>query len=393
MPSQRLQIDLNYLGNNNILIYPLYSENGEKILDARAVLSPERVNGIIEKYGNIVYYSFSEEMSNIPNHRISAAFYQSREIEEEILKTDKLSKNSYNKAENLIENVLDDLHTSDTDTIKLLKDLNSFDDYTYNHSVNVLLLTAVFATKMGKFTTQELKGLLLGAYLHDIGKLKIDKQLLNKKGKLTVSEYQKMKRHPQLGYELIRNVAENDKIVQQVVLFHHEKYNNKGYYNLPYENLPLYPKLVSICDVFDALTTNRPYRLAVSPAHAFKVILNSLNVQFDFQIISDFVNKLGSILNNSQFFYSKFDICELNSQELAIIMDYGKEDILKPDVIVFCKFEKSKNNLNVRFYDKPKLIKIRESENLLMSRILTNKRQIDSLKDKLLERSLLQISV
>ena len=260
-------------------------------------------------------------------------------------------------------------------------------------TIPVLLLTAVFATKMGKFTTQELKGLLLGAYLHDIGKLKIDKQLLNKKGKLTVSEYQKMKRHPQLGYELIRNVAENDKIVQQVVLFHHEKYNNKGYYNLPYENLPLYPKLVSICDVFDALTTNRPYRLAVSPAHAFKVILNSLNVQFDFQIISDFVNKLGSILNNSQFFYSKFDICELNSQELAIIMDYGKEDILKPDVIVFCKFEKSKNNLNVRFYDKPKLIKIRESENLLMSRILTNKRQIDSLKDKLLERSLLQISV
>ena len=391
MATERLKIDLTFLGPESVLIYPLYADNGEKVLDARTALSIEIINNIIQKHGKIVYYSFSEEMGNIPNHRIYNALHKSREIMDEIVKTDKISKTKYKESEELIEVILDDLVSSETDTIKLLKDLNSYDDYTYNHSVNVLLLTSVFSHKLKKYTMEELRSLLLGAFLHDIGKMKLDKQLLNKKGKLNVSEFQKMKRHPQLGYEIIKNVASSDVIVQQCILFHHEKFNTKGYYGLPYENLPMFPKIIAICDVFDALTSRRPYRNASAPANALKIILNSTNNHFDYELINRFINILGPFVNNTKHFYGKHEICELDSQELALIVKLGERDILKPEVVIFCKFQKAKGRVNVKFYEKPFKVNLENDNKRLMINILSDEYQVLSIKNKLLERSLLMM--
>ncbi|MBN2040433.1 MAG: HD domain-containing protein [Spirochaetes bacterium] len=391
MATERLKIDLTYLGPDSVLIYPIFSNAGEKILEARTPLSNEKITNIIEKHGKIVYYSFSEDMGNIPNHRIYSALNKSREIMDEIVKTDQISKARYKESEELVEVMLNDLVASETDTIKLLKDLNSFDDYTYNHSVNVLLLVSVFSHKLKRFSLDELKSMLLGAFLHDIGKMKLDKQLLNKRGKLDVTEYQKMKRHPQLGYEIIKNIDASNKIVQQCILFHHEKFNNKGYYGLPYENLPLYPKIISICDVFDALTSKRPYRSAASPADALKIILNSINNHFDYDLISKFVNILGPFLNNTRHFYGKHEICELNTNELALIIKLGEKDILKPEVIVFCKFQKSRSRINVKFYDKPFKVNLEDDKLRIMINVLSNEYQVYSLKNKLLEKSLLRV--
>lgn len=393
MISGKLKIDLAYLGNNNILIYPIYSEQGEKILDARVVLTEEKKNEIIEKYGNTVYYTFSGEMENIPNHLINNAYNKSRDIMTEIVKTDKISKITYREADELIQMILKELHSAETQTIKLLKALNSFDDYTYSHSVNVMILTAVFASKLKMFTKEEMKSLLLGAFLHDIGKMKIDKQIINKKGVLNASEFKKIKRHPQLGYELIKKTGVKDKIVQQVILFHHEKFNDRGYYGLPYDHLPVFPKLVSICDIFDALTTRRPYRDATSPALALRMIVNSINNHFEYSIISNFINKLGEILNNMQYFYGKYEICELNTRELGLIIEPSGTDMLKPKVIVFCKFDRSKNKINVKFYEKPIKVNLLDDPSRMMTKILSNNQQIATIKDRLLERSLLNSCV
>jgi putative nucleotidyltransferase with HDIG domain len=391
MTTERLKIDLTYLGPESMLIYPLYSDRGEKILDARTALSIEILNNIIQKHGKIVYYSFADEMGNIPNHRIYTALNKSREIMNEISKTDKISKIKYKESEDFIEVLLNDLVSSETDTIKLLKDLNSYDDYTYNHSVNVLLLVSVFSHKLKKYTMEELKSLLLGAFLHDIGKMKLDKQLLNKQGKLNVTEFQKIKRHPQLGYEIIKSVASSDVIVQQCILFHHEKFNNKGYYGLPYENLPHFPKIVSICDVFDALTSRRPYRNAVSPANALKILLNSINNHFDYDLVNKFINIVGPFVNNTRHFYGRHEICELNTQELALIIGLGEKDILKPEIVVFCKYQKTRTKINVKFYDKPFRIKLQDDDKRIMINILSNEYQVYSIKNKLLERSLLKM--
>ncbi|MFH0976776.1 MAG: HD domain-containing phosphohydrolase [Spirochaetota bacterium] len=391
MTTERLKIDLSYLGPESILIYPLYTEKGEKILEARTALSVDIINNIIQRHGKVVYYSFADEMGNIPNHRIFSALHKSREIMDDIIHTDKISKARYRESEELVELMLNDLVSSETDTIKLLKDLNSYDDYTYNHSVNVLLLAAVFANKMKKYSMDEMKSLMLGAFLHDIGKMKLDKQLLNKKGKLDVSEFQKMKRHPQLGYEIIKGIAGSDTIVQQCILFHHEKFNNKGYYGLPYEHLPTYPKIIAICDVFDALTSRRPYRSAASPAIALKTLLNSINNHFDYDLVDKFINMLGPFVNNTRHFYGKHEICELNTQELALIVGLGEKDILKPDVFVFCKYQKTKNKINVKFYEKPFKVNLQNDEHRFMMNVLSNEYQVYSLKNRLLEKTLLKM--
>jgi len=389
MATEKVKIDLTFLGQNNIIIYPIYSKDGEKILEARTRLTTTLINRIIKKYGKDVYYSFSEEMDNIPNHRINTAYNTSRDIMEEVANTGKLSKSRYRDSEILIENLLNDLHSTETETIKLLKNLNDFDDYTYNHSVNVLLLTAVFSSMFDDMTQDEIKSLLLGAYLHDIGKMKIDKQLLNKNGSLNGAEFMSMKRHPQLGYEMIKDIVPNDSILQQTILFHHEKFNNQGYYGIPYENLPLYPKMVSICDVFDALTSKRPYRGAISPSDALKIILNSVNEHYDYDLINLFINKMGPVINSTYYFYSKYHICELNRKELGLITDFGKNNILNPEVIVFARLVRKDTAISIQYYKKPQKINLEDDESRIMTNIMTDEYQISQIKDALLERCLM----
>ncbi|MGQ9844510.1 MAG: HD-GYP domain-containing protein [Spirochaetota bacterium] len=172
------------------------------------------------------------------------------------------------------------------------------------------------------------------------------------------------------------------------LLFHHERYNNNGYYGLPYDNLPIYPKIIGLCDIYDALTSKRPFRSAIEPSNALKAILNAINQQFDYQLINIFINKLGPILNNTQSFYTHNDICELNTQELAIIKDFGINDMLKPKVIIFCKFQRDGEQLLARFYEKPLEIDLsQDPNNGYMIKIINNYKQLQSIQKKLEEKN------
>jgi putative nucleotidyltransferase with HDIG domain len=389
--SDKIKIDLTYLGPNNIIVYPLYTKEGEKIVEAREVLTSEKINSIIQKYGKVLYYSFTDQLGVIPPHKLNSAFNFSKEIMAEVHDSDRINLATYKKSEKLIDDIMNDLYLSDINSIRLLKSFKSFDEYTFTHSVNVLVLSAVFATKLGIFSKSELRSMAIGAFLHDIGKMKIDKQLLNKKEKLAVDEFQKMKRHPQLGYEIVKNLLSENTIVQQVVLFHHEKYNNEGYYGLPYDSLPVFSKIVSICDVFDALTTTRPYRSSITPAKAINLILNLADKQFDYNLINSFINRMGPVVNSSWYFYAKHQICELNTGELALILDYTKDDILGPKVAVFCKLNKGAPRVTIKYYDKPVFIDLSTSDERRMINLLPNNAQTYTMKDVLLERALYKL--
>ncbi|MDY6934333.1 MAG: HD domain-containing protein [Spirochaetota bacterium] len=377
--SKRIKIDLSYLRPNSCFVYPIYSLKGEKIFDARVILTQERLKMITEKYGNIVF----REWENIPDYRKKIAFCRSREIMEEVSATQKLSENSFLQAEDIIEAILDDLTTSEIEVVNLLKDLKDYDEYIYNHSVNVGILSAIFAIKLGLFSLDEIRSLTLAAYLHDIGEMKIDKQLLEKEGELDASEMKEIEKHPQLSYEMIKCINRTNRIIEQSVLFHHERYNNQGYYMYPYVNLPLYPKIISICDIYDSLTSKRPYRDAISPSHALKSIVNSSNGLFDYNLVSNFINKIGPILNNAQVFYSTNEICELNTKELAIIVSLGIEDLLKPRVLVFCRLTKENGRLVAQYYDHPLDVNLNDDPSRIMTKILDNQMQINAIKERL----------
>ncbi len=389
MEQQKVKINIDFLRPNSKIVYPLYSFEGKKILDERVILTSQMINKIKGEYGNVVYGLEPEDFGVIPRHRIEKAIDSSKNIIEEISNSEKLTKTAYNEAEKVIEDIITDLDSSEIEAIKLLKDLKSFEEYIYQHSVNVGIIAAVFARMQGNFSPEQVKFLTLGAYLLDIGLIRIDKLLLKKKGRYSSHDMQKMKQHPQFGYEILKGIPGIDPIVLQTLLFHHEKSNYKGYYQLPYDMLPISPKIVSVCDIYDALTTPRPYRKAISPTNALKFLVNSINVYFDYQLVSDFVNNLGPLLNNTQSFYSKKDFCELNTKELAMIMDFSMSDYMKPKLMVFCRFKKKKGKIFVQFYDNPIEVDLEEDPKRLMIKIIDNKNQIRAIKTKLIEKKMI----
>ncbi|HOW81093.1 MAG TPA: HD domain-containing protein [Spirochaetota bacterium] len=385
---KKVEINLDYLTPNRSFIYPLVSDTGERILDERVLLTSQKIKEIREKYGNIVYYKDSGKNTLIPPFRMKIAYNKSREIMEEVSKTQKFSKASYRETERVIEEILGDLNNSEIEALHLLKDLKSHDEYLYSHSVNVGVLTAVLAKLLGNYSMDEIKFFTIGAFLLDIGEMKIDPQLLNKDGKFNISDMQKMKRHPQLGYEILKNIQGINPIVLQTVLFHHEKYNNRGYYNMPYENLPVPPKVAAICDVYDALTTKRPFRDEISPAKTLKILFNLAGTHFDYRLMHGFINRMGPLLNNTQSFYARNDILELNTEELAMVKDFGIVDSLRPKVLVFCKFERSDNRLSVKFYDRPIEIDLQHDASRSISKFINNSNQINAIRTKLGERNI-----
>lgn len=182
------------------------------------------------------------------------------------------------------------------DRFLYLMKIKDYDDYTFTHSVNVGILAMTMAAKHG-LEERLVREIGLGAFLHDVGKLMIPKEILNKKEKLTSQEFEFIKKHPELGYEY---VAKHDHIpphALDVILYHHENYNGKGYpREFQDEEIPIGAKITSICDVYDALITARPYKRAYSSREAILAIMKESRVKFNPVLVSRFVRDMTPIL-------------------------------------------------------------------------------------------------
>ncbi|HQO40938.1 MAG TPA: HD domain-containing protein, partial [Spirochaetota bacterium] len=346
---QKISIDLDYIKPDTSFVYPLYSNEGEKLLDEREVLTASRIRQIRELYGSKIYYYIPGNSRGMVAGRVyHKAWNHTKRVLDEILSTDKFTPDAYRRTEDIINDIIEELKAKDMAILTLIKDMRSFDEYLYNHSINVGMLTALMAQKRRKYSEAEVKKIVTGAYLSDIGKMKLEKEVFNKPGKLTEEELIRMRLHPQDGYNMLKGLREVDPIVLQTILFHHERFDDEGYYGLPYETLPTSPKIVSICDMYDALTSPRPFRKAYTPPEALKIIAGTIDKKYDRQLVSDFINMAGSMLNNSQSFYRRGDFCQLNTGEVSVVSDIGTWDILKPKVIVFGRFENTGSRSSLR---------------------------------------------
>lgn len=153
--------------------------------------------------------------------------------------------------------IIDEL--SNHDIMLDLMDLKCNDSYTYSHCLNVSVISCALAKKMG-FNYEDIKKIVIGALLHDIGKIMIPKDILNKPGQLTAEERNIIQTHCQIGYDIIKNDSIMSPISKVIILCHHEREDGKGYPLSKGEDLHMGAKLVAVADVFDALVSNRPYR-------------------------------------------------------------------------------------------------------------------------------------
>lgn len=204
--------------------------------------------------------------------------------------------------------------------------LKTADDYTYMHSVAVCALMIALARQL-KLDEQQVREAGLAGLLHDLGKAMIPHEILNKPGKLTDAEFAVIKTHPTEGHRLLLEGSGVGESTLDVCLHHHEKMDGSGYpKGLKAEQISLLAKMGAVCDVYDAITSNRPYKNGWDPAESLKRMAEWQG-HFDPVVFQAFVKSLG--------IYPVGSFVALSSGRLGVVLEQSEKSLLKPVVKVF----------------------------------------------------------
>ncbi|MBK8320592.1 MAG: HD-GYP domain-containing protein [Betaproteobacteria bacterium] len=204
--------------------------------------------------------------------------------------------------------------------------LKTANDYTFMHSVAVCALMIALARKLG-LDEQQTRDAGMAGLLHDLGKAMIPMEILNKPGKLTDEEFDLVKTHPEEGHKLLLGGIGISEMTRDVCLHHHEKIDGSGYpKRLNGETMSLFAKMGAVCDVYDAVTSNRPYKAGWDPAESIKRMAEWKG-HFDPVVFQAFVKSLG--------IYPIGSFIRLESGKLGVVIEQGEQSLLKPKVRVF----------------------------------------------------------
>lgn len=206
----------------------------------------------------------------------------------------------------------------DTPTLLGLSMIKDYDNYTYNHSVNVGILSMALGATLG-FGREELKDLGVAGMLHDIGKTRVPKDILNKPGKLTSAELEEIKRHSEYGAGIIKEMEEINPAISDAVLGHHIQYDRKGYPEWGRQrSFGIITDILAVADAYDALTTLRVYQRPYTPKAAIDRLRQLCGSRFDGRMVEKFVEMMGT--------YPVGTMVRLDSNEVAVVVRPNPED-------------------------------------------------------------------
>jgi HD-GYP domain-containing protein (c-di-GMP phosphodiesterase class II) len=230
-------------------------------------------------------------------------------------------KEQLNAIKPLIEDIVNEISRNRHVMINVI-DLRTFDDYTYSHSLNVAVISAVVGTAL-KMSKTDVNELAMAGLIHDVRKMFVNRDILNKPGKLTPEEFDHMKKHSELGFQYLSghfDISANSKIA---ALQHHEKINGTGYpNNLAGEEIHKYSRIVCVADVYDALMSDRPYRKAMHPSEVIEYIMGGYNTMFDPDIVTALTRKIAP--------YPVGTCLKLSTGDIGIVVKNNEETSLRP---------------------------------------------------------------
>ncbi|GAC1414927.1 MAG: cyclic di-GMP phosphodiesterase [Burkholderiaceae bacterium] len=235
----------------------------------------------------------------------------------------------------VIEDIATSIGRNASALISLVR-LKDQDDYTYMHSVAVCALMIALATEMG-FSEEEIFDAGTAGLLHDIGKMSVSTAILNKPAKLSDEEFRAVKQHPQAGYDLLQNADGMSRMAMDVCLHHHEKMDGSGYpKGLSGDQISIHARMGAICDVYDAVTSDRPYKEGWAPADSIKKMASWTASHFDKAVFQAFVKVVG--------IYPVGTLVRLQSGRLGVVIEHSKSSLLTPRVKLFFS---TKSNLRI----------------------------------------------
>ena len=272
----------------------------------------------------------------VSNELIEKSLYIAKEIEKCILNKIHLPKA---EIDSIIEKMVGEISISETYTILNLLKIKDFDDITYVHSINVSMLAILFGKTL-LYDPEKLKLLGVGGILHDLGKLMIPKEILNKKDRLTDKEWSVLQKHPVYGYDIIKTQKDFHTNVEKCLLWHHENFDGTGYpLQINRDKIGEIVQIIALADYYDAMTSIKPYRSAYPPWYSFLSIQNQSGKKFHPRFVTEFINKMPSRL------YGK-PVVPLNSyvmldtKEIARVIKIDYSQTLRPIIIIYINSRK-----------------------------------------------------
>ncbi len=178
---------------------------------------------------------------------------------------------------------------SDAHAIESMIKITAYDYYTHTHSINVCIYSLSLGSylELNSVTLQELG---MSALLHDLGKSRVDSKITNKKGRLTESELEEMKHHPLFGYSIALKIGVHDKLILDGIRHHHEKLDGSGYPDgLIGKSITLFARIIAVCDVFDALSTQRSYKDRMSSYDTLLLMKSTMQHHLDMELVDSFI--------------------------------------------------------------------------------------------------------
>ncbi len=226
----------------------------------------------------------------------------------------------------VIDDISESIARNATALVSLAR-LKNQDDYTYMHSIAVCALMIALARQIN-LDPEAVREAGAAGLLHDIGKMAVPQAILNKPGKLSDDEFTAVRQHPQAGYDMLVQAGQIGEIAMDVCLHHHEKMDGSGYpHGLKGEQISLYARMGAICDVYDAITSDRAYKQGWPAAESIKKMASWCDTHFDAQLYRAFVKSVG--------IYPVGTLVRLTSGRLGVVIEQSETSLLTPRVRVF----------------------------------------------------------
>lgn len=287
------KILLEHAKEGDVIGRNIYSSGGNILLSAGMKLTGRYIERLQELGIWDIY--IEDEMSKdivIEDVISEETRIKARKYMAETMETIKLSRtvDAY-KAMNVVDNIMDDI-LSNKDVVINLADIRSANDYTFAHSVNVCVLSLVLGMSLD-YDQLRLRELGMGALLHDIGKNLIPNDIINKPSPLTPEEYEVVKKHTIFGFDILKKNNGISAMAAYIAIAHHERYDGTGYpLGKKGEEIHEFARIVSIADVFDAITSNRPYKKRDNPNKAVEYLISMSGHQFDAKLVPKFLERV-----------------------------------------------------------------------------------------------------
>ena len=324
-------VPINCIAEGMILGKELFGKNGEYLLSKGSVIREVYIEKIRELGFNGIYITdelsrdvvvteiIDESLRFKTVSTLKNAFHH-------LEKGSSISDENYKNIENVVDEIVKKILSS-KDVIVNMVDLKTFDDYTFFHSVNVTVLSIVMGVALS-LNKNQLSRLGISALLHDIGKVFISKGILNKHDMLTGEEFEIIKSHSFKGYEYLKERFNVPAVTYIGILQHHENFDGEGYpAGLKGGRISLFGRIIKIADVYDALTSRRPYRDAMIPSEAFEYIMGGGGTLFDPEIVTAFARKIAP--------YPVGTCITLSNDTTGIVVENYSDSCLRPRIKVF----------------------------------------------------------